>query len=352
MVLSSPSISIIIPVYNVEKYLAQALRSVIEQTYTNIQIICIDDGSTDLSLSILREYALKDSRIEIYSQGNAGCSAARNLGIEKARGSFLMFVDSDDWIDSDTCEKALSLLQRENADLLVWGYASEFETHSKCVCVWNNQRCFENEQLVRLRRRLLGPLDNELRHPEWMDSLGSLCGKLYRADIFKNYHINFVDLAEIGSAEDVLANLYYFAHTRKVVYTPDLIYHYRKFNTSSQTSSYRPMLVSQWQSLFNRMNSWCKEFDDSEKARQALNHRIAYSIVGLGLNELTSNSSVTSQRRRISNIIHAPWYIEAVKRLDYSHLPIHWRFFFSCAKHQKSWFVFALLVIIKHIINK
>ena len=100
-------ISIIVPVYNVEKYLPECLESLIHQTLKDIEIICINDGSTDNSLSILKDYAKKDSRIRIINKENWGISAARNSGINTAMGDFLSFIDSDDWIDLDFFENLI-----------------------------------------------------------------------------------------------------------------------------------------------------------------------------------------------------------------------------------------------------
>lgn len=97
----SPLVSVIIPIYNVESYLAQCLDSVLGQSYENLEIICIDDGSTDSSGKIAQEYASRDSRVRYLAQENAGQSAARNLGLEHAQGEYVSFIDSDDYIDSD-----------------------------------------------------------------------------------------------------------------------------------------------------------------------------------------------------------------------------------------------------------
>src|SRR5215469_13757361 len=100
-----PIISIIIPVYNVEPYLRQCLDSVVNQTMRDIQIICVNDGSPDNSRAILQEYANRDSRIEIIDKPNGGQSSARNAAYPHIRGKYTLFVDSDDWIERDLCEK-------------------------------------------------------------------------------------------------------------------------------------------------------------------------------------------------------------------------------------------------------
>ena len=101
----APDISVIVPVYNTESYLKKCIENIINQTFRNIEIILVDDGSTDTSAEILADYALRDNRIIVIHQENQGLSAARNAGMRSAKGEYIMFVDSDDWIDVNTCEK-------------------------------------------------------------------------------------------------------------------------------------------------------------------------------------------------------------------------------------------------------
>ncbi len=114
-----PKVSVIIPVYNVEKYLKRCLDSLVNQTFNDIEIICINDGSTDNSLKIIEEYAQKDSRIKLFSQENKGSATARNVGLDNANGEYLMFCDSDDWYESQMVEKMFSAIEKENVDLVV-----------------------------------------------------------------------------------------------------------------------------------------------------------------------------------------------------------------------------------------
>lgn len=115
----SHQISIIIPVYNVESYLSKCLDSVLCQTYKNIEIICINDGSTDNSLDILNEYALKDNRIKIINQKNSGVSSARNSGLEIAKGDFIRFLDSDDYLPSNACSELINAALINDADIVI-----------------------------------------------------------------------------------------------------------------------------------------------------------------------------------------------------------------------------------------
>ena len=115
-----PKISIIIPVYNVEKYLRQCLDSVVNQTMREIQILCVDDGSTDASPEILAEYANHDARIQIVTPKNGGQAAARNAALPLVRGEYLLFVDSDDWIHAETCQRTFQLAEKNDADLCIY----------------------------------------------------------------------------------------------------------------------------------------------------------------------------------------------------------------------------------------
>lgn len=115
-------ISIIVPVYNSEKYLRKCLNSIINQTYRNIEIILIDDGSLDKSGEICDEYAKKDNRIIVIHKKNEGVSAARNTGLDVATGSYISFIDSDDYIDCDLYTKCMEILQKQNADMIKFQY--------------------------------------------------------------------------------------------------------------------------------------------------------------------------------------------------------------------------------------
>ena len=114
-------ISVIVPIYNVERYLAQCLDSIVGQTYRALDIILVDDGSTDGSRTIAEQYAAQDERVILISQENQGLSGARNTGMAVAKGEFLVFVDSDDWLDTTILELAVNSIDN-SIDLVGWGY--------------------------------------------------------------------------------------------------------------------------------------------------------------------------------------------------------------------------------------
>lgn len=120
MILLDKIISIIIPCYNSSHYLDKCLKSLINQSYTNIEIVLVDNGSEDNSLEICKTYQLHDKRIKVYTETEGNQGAARNLGIDKATGDYLMFVDSDDYVSSDFCQIALSSIEKYRSDICIW----------------------------------------------------------------------------------------------------------------------------------------------------------------------------------------------------------------------------------------
>lgn len=130
-------ISVIIPVYNVEKYLRRCLESIINNTYKNIEIICVNDGSPDNSLNILNEYAAKDSRMVVLSKSNGGLSSARNKGIKESTGEYITFIDSDDWVHPQFFEILIQTLEYDNTDVAICGF-SQVEKYEDCFINYLN----------------------------------------------------------------------------------------------------------------------------------------------------------------------------------------------------------------------
>ena len=258
--LQEPQVSIIVPVYNVERYLEQCLESIVNQTYGNIEIICVNDGTKDNSGVILSRYAENDSRVMVINQENQGLSGARNTGMRYVHGKYVMFVDSDDWIDLDTCEQAVSMAEKYNADLVLWSYVREFENASKeKYMFWDNETVFEEEQVKsQLHRRLCGLFGEELRHPEYANAIETAWGKLYLAEPLLENGVQFVDTKEIGT-EDALFNLYALGHVNKAVYLKKCFNHYRKTNQGSLTKTYNEYLFSRWQRLFDYMEKYISD---------------------------------------------------------------------------------------------
>ena len=338
-------VSIIVPVYNVEPYLRQCMDSLANQTYRNIEIICIDDGSTDASGEILDQYAAADVRISVRHTPNSGVASARNTALSYATGEYVTFVDGDDWIDTTTCEKAVLHAESQHVDLVIWPYIREFPNHSASKVVFPEGKSFDEDECRELQRRMIGLQGAELTHPENADALCTVWGKLYRREIIEQNNIRFTDLQRIGTYEDGVFNLYYLAHVKSAVYIPDYLSHYRK--NTGMTSKYRGQLSSQWQNLFSDMRSYIKEHECDSSFEGALNNRISLSIIGLGLNALTLPNR--EALHEIHNILSEEEYRTAIKKLPMRYFPPHWWAFFACCKLSFTLGVFLLLKCMERI---
>ena len=347
----NPLISIIVPVYNAEKYLAQCLDSVVNQTYQELEIICINDGSKDNSIAILNQYRNKDSRIVIFDKSNEGVSATRNYGLKKSMGEYIMFVDADDWIDTETCEKAVSAMAFNDADIVMWTYVSEHGATRAKKVIFPTDIILEGQEVKnKLHRRYIGILDEELAHPEQADSLCPVWGKLYRRSLIERSCASFIELDKIGTYEDGMFNLEVFYYADRVVYLNQSLYHYRRENDFSVTSGYRKQLTDQWKNLFQIMKEYIEKNNLPEQYEKALNNRIVLSILGLGLNISEAEVSKKKQFKMISNILHDRQYQKACKSFEFQHLPLHWKLFYGSAAHGFTLGVYVLLKIIRMVI--
>lgn len=343
------TVSIIIPVYNVENYLRQCLDSVINQTYTQLEIICVNDGSPDNSSEILEAYAKKDRRVKIINQENQGLSGARNTGIEAATGDYIIFLDSDDWMDEETVAAALA--KAEDADTVMWGYVREFAEKSIEKKIFNGDRSFDESETRDLHRRLAGLTGEELSNPENTDALVTAWGKLYTASIIKNNKLRFVDTKIIGT-EDLLFNMYYFGFAKKCFFIDKPFNHYRKDNESSLTRSYKAKLFSQWSELYSRIRNYLNENSLGEDFHKALDNRICLSMIGLGLNELCNKASHSQRMKNLKSILSSEQYKSAFENLEFGYFPIHWKMFFVFCKRRNTFFVYLLLNAMQMMIGK
>lgn len=346
-----PLISIIIPIYNASEYLEQCLESVLGQSYQALQILCVDDCSTDNSLEILYRYAKIDKRVKVITKQNEGVSLARNLALDNVCGEYVLFVDSDDWLDLYTCEIAMDYAQKENYDVVMWTYTRERQNESLNKRIYEKDIVFASQTEIRdkLHRRMVGILDDELSRPEDADALCTVWGKLYRADIIQRHKIRFYDIRKIGTYEDGLFNLNFFFYASSAMFINKPLYHYRRTVSNSVTNSYNPELRNQWKRLFYILDDYITEHRLGKNYEQALSNRIALSLIPLGINAVSNSEGLTKQLAEIKEIVADEKYVESIKMLNRSYFPIHWKVFFGLAKHKGILGLYLLLMGIQKI---
>lgn len=279
LVVMKPKISVIVPVFNAEAYLAQCLQSIINQSYINLDIVVINDGSTDKSVEIIKEFAKIDARIVHITQINSGISHARNIGIGNASGEFVVFVDSDDWVDVDFVKKMYEGLKEH--DLIACGYKREFRNLS----LSRNYGANGEFSSYDFKSLLICPMIDGKIDPGTIDALTTVWAKLYRLSLIRKYAIEFVSLKDIGTGEDLLFNLSYINHSTSTYIIDEPLYHYRKYNDNSITARYKYDLKSKWHNLYSAIESL---IDSDLYHKSIYEYRRAISTIGLGLNELNN----------------------------------------------------------------
>lgn len=217
-------ISVIIPVYNTESYIGVCLESLVKQTYTNFEVLMIDDGSTDNSGKICQEFTESDSRFHYYRKENGGASSARNLGIEYSRGDYLTFVDSDDWVEEDYLEVLYNAIIDESAGVSISTY-KRFSMEDNTWYVHSFQRGYEKRVFNYLE------LINELIDLDSFDhSYRFVSGKLVRRDILGD--IRFNTLTILGEDMEFWFKIYLISS--KLVYINRDSYVYRTVKSSNR----------------------------------------------------------------------------------------------------------------------
>lgn len=335
-------ITVVVPIYNVSQYLEKCISSLSEQTYSNIEILLIDDGSKDDSPGICDRWAQMDQRVRAIHKKNGGLSDARNTGLNEAKGSWITFVDGDDWLDPYTCEKALTCALEYNADIVMWPYVREFPDKIKPKHLFDADRLFEGDEVKNyLARRMAGAMGTELQKPAEADCIVTACAKLYRTSILCDNELKFVDHKIIGTHEDGLFNLEAFCYAEKVFYVNQYWYHYRKSIPGQLTRSYRENLYEQYQVLLTLLEEKGKSLGIRD-IEEAVRNRVSLSLIPLTRNICRAPISMKIKSNEIRKILDNPKYADSLRALDTHGMQPHWKLFFTCCK-QKLSFVVAVL---------
>ena len=323
-------ISVIIPVYNAEMFLRKCLDSVCAQTYSDLEILAVNDGSTDGSAQILAQYAEADPRVHIISQPNLGISKARNAGIDRANGEWIAFVDSDDWIDPETLEQAMLSAEQDQVDIVMWSYVREYSTGPKPVEVFGRERrTFTADPLLIPYRRMVGPVGEELAEPQKFNSCITVWGKLYRKNVIGNHRM--VDTDRVCS-EDTLFNVEVFSDARSVTYLPEQYYHYQKSGADSFTKRDQKVIFDQFSTLYMMIRA---HIGQDPVLMESLQNRISLGVINLGRRIVRNRGIGFSERyRRLRSLLNREEYRQAISRLQFRFFPLHWRFFFFCARYR------------------
>ena len=251
-------VSIVVPVYNVAAYLQACLDSLVSQTYQKIEVILVNDGSTDISGEICDNYAAKDARVRVYHTENQGVSSARNRGIDEATGDYLIFVDADDYIHRELIECYLICAEADGV-CMCGSTEKEEDMHQKM-----SYRVNESIRKYTQQEFAVFYAEN-LANPPW--------NKFYDLSLIKEFHIRFPEEKSMG--EDLLFNLDYFRHASEQYRLMDLpLYYYRQDREESLSAVYRKDMFQIQQELADAVEQFMKDM----QVWNPENQRIHYGL--------------------------------------------------------------------------
>ena len=292
----NPYLSVIVPVYNVESYLAQCLDSILTQTFMDVEIILVNDGSTDSSLIICKEYSKKDSRIKVINQPNAGVSAARNKGIELAIGDYLTFVDSDDWLEPAMYEEMIAITRTDPQPEVVMSDFISIKKHSMEPISANIRKGFYTKaQIIEELYPTLLVTENFGRIP-----IVSVWNCVFRRSLLEDYRIRFN--AELRFSEDYLfmaevmikINSFYYAQGQ-------FLYKYRQYEESR--SKY--FQASWWENLcfinkeLKKLLADNTEYNFKRQLKLQLLHSVLLVLSGIAKSRMITSKMKVHEIRKV-----------------------------------------------------
>ena len=295
-----PIISVIIPVYNVEPYIRQCLDSIINQTYRNLEIIVIDDGSPDGCGKICDEYAAKDDRMVVIHKENGGLSAARNDGMRRATGEWIAFVDSDDWCELDYYEHILNAACSLIPDVIFAGghYIDYPEKHQDVCTINASYYCSEHICIENLQADLL--------------RYGMPWDKLYRTSFLKKHKFRFA--TEIRAFEDFLFNFQVFEKAQSVYLCVAPGYHYRQTN-SSIAHGFNPNKPDIVYAFIAKLHEQAREYGVSQKVENGIN-AVTVCAIAIAMNNCYFHSSNSKSSnvidREVEEMLNRPYCYAAI----------------------------------------
>ncbi|MCL2356387.1 MAG: glycosyltransferase [Defluviitaleaceae bacterium] len=322
-------VSVIVPVYKAEKYLAQCVNSLLAQTYPNIEIILVNDGSPDKSGEICEKYQQEHpSKIKYFFQENKGASVARNIGIEAASGDRIMFADSDDWINPQMIEAMMKL--SDSADIVACGYVNEYSSGLKVTFDFDKlhkHKLEHNDKFELFKNRLV---TTSIRGFGESADLGMPWGKIYRKDFIGNIRFS----SEIIISEDSLFNLYAFQEAKSVILCKGAFYHYR-MHESQITKRYNEAIFDSCLKFLEEVRIFTDRHYPNEK--EIYNVWAVYIFqVAVNLTYVLKNSPYTLIQRinGINKAFMHDAYYSAFKNVSLKHLSRRLKFLVLLLRHR------------------
>lgn len=310
-------ISIIVPAYNASKYIEKCLNSILSQTYKNFEIIVVNDGSTDNTLDILKKCSEQSDKIKIVAQKNKGVSAARNNGLEHAKGQYIAFVDADDTLEQEFLERMYYKLKELNAFYITCGYNRVCAT--KVEPVNNDKTCLvisNNEYLEKLLNVQNG--------------YGFVHMKLINKEMIKD--IRFDECIKVG--EDALFNIMICRNTNRIVILNEALYNYQ-INKNSLVRKYDENYVSKYKLAMEKMQAYItSNYELNSELQDYLENYIVYHLLLICVNYCYNPNNPNNKMKTLKNVCNIPIFKQAVSRSNYKYLSLTRKISLFALKHK------------------
>lgn len=333
----TPKLSIVVPVYNVpEKYLRKCLSSLCEQTLKEIEIIVVDDGSTDKSSQICDEFADNDSRILVLHKKNGGLSAARNSGVEIANADWVMFVDGDDWVDSEMCQEMLEKAELNSVDLVMCGMTKEYGRISSPYKYNLTQRVYSGEECKWLQEQLL----------HYNSNIAVAYCKLISKKLLLIHNI-FHDADLRQGAEGLEFNIRLFEFIESAYFVEKNYYHYI-YNDNSISASHNEKNHEFVVNCFKKIKMQIEKSKNRDNLMSWFNNRLLYVIMTTAISGYfspTNKEPYSAKKKKYKEYLEHDIIRDALYSADYQELSLVRKLTLFLIKHR----MFAAITVIAYI---
>lgn len=270
--MTDPFFSIIVPAYNVEEYIGECIESIAKQSFNNLEIICINDGSRDCTKTILNDYQKHDRRLTVINQTNSGISSARNRGIDMAKGHYIWFVDADDYIERHACERLHQVVQQQNPDIIIFGAHISSPHQSPPHSPWL-------EKTLTTRNKSYYAFTPEALFTE-PGCRPFACRNCYKLSFLNQHRLRFEKKIRFG--EDQVFQFMAFPRASRFAFIEDKLYHYRWLRNGSLMSTYGNMPEEKFKQHLRMAQYIRKRWEKSGDLKQMPAYFLKWSIDFLG----------------------------------------------------------------------
>lgn len=308
-------VTVVVPIYNVESYLNRCVESIVNQTYKNLEILLIDDGSPDNCPQMCDEWAEKDSRIKVIHKQNEGLGMARNTGIDNAAGEYICFIDSDDYMNENLVQKSMSMITENSCDFVVYGFCDVTE-NEQFLCSYipsPSKQILTGKDVKKLFVK--HTFASEYYNSEKWTLRLSAWNCIYSMNVIKNNNFKFVSEREIIS-EDVYSLLTLYPHLKKVGIISDMLY-YHRVNSQSITHKFRKDRIEKLNYLYVKLVELCDDLNYDEETKCLMSNPYLNGIIG-ALKMIVDEKSLSEKEKKslYNSTLNSGIFKKAVNKVD------------------------------------